>query len=306
MGCKTQIKKLNSLGGMATIPRGPSMLSNEEVKYILQRAYVPEHIPSLMVGISGGEAFLQNGFVLYTQPPWMIFIGYPLSLPFEEKQTIQALEKAMETFHPQETWYIGPVIPDALASSAQEMEQDEYFRLDLAGYDLPKELKRAVQRGQKGLSIERSRRYLKEHADLTLEFLERGKPPPRIRELFLRMDRYIAHSPTSLLLSARTREGKLSAFYVLELAAENFSTYVVGAHSKKNYVSHASDLLFYDMVNLSQESRKSYIHLGLGVNEGIRRFKKKWGGVPFLSYRSCKISKRTQSPLTWLWSFGNR
>ena len=291
---------------MGNDPWDPSMLSHEEEKYILQQAYVPEHIPALMVGISGGEAFLRDGFVFYTQPPWMIFIGYPLSFPFQENQTVRALEKAMETFHPQETWFIGPTIPEAFASSAREMEQDEYFRLDLRGYDLPKELKRAVQKGQSGLSIERSRRYSSDHADLTQEFLERGEPPPRIRELFRRMDRYIAHSSTSLLVSARTPEGRLSAFYVLELAAENFSTYVVGAYSKKHYVPHASDLLFYDMVCLSQESRKSYIHLGLGVNDGIRRFKKKWGGVPFLSYRSCKIAKRSPSLLDWLFGFGNR
>jgi hypothetical protein len=38
------------------------------------------------------------------------------------------------------------------------------------------------------------------------------------------------------------------------------------------------------MINLSKENSKGYIHLGLGVNEGIRRFKEKWGGVPFLKY----------------------
>ena len=58
------------------------------------------------------------------------------------------------------------------------------------------------------------------------------------------MKDYLAFSETSLLLSAWDREKRLSAYYVLELGAETFLTYVVGCHSKVNYVPHASDFLF--------------------------------------------------------------
>jgi hypothetical protein len=46
------------------------------------------------------------------------------------------------------------------------------------------------------------------------------------------------------------------------------------------------------MIALSRESGKQYIHLGLGVNEGIRRFKKKWGGVPTRRYEMREIRVR--------------
>jgi len=38
-------------------------------------------------------------------------------------------------------------------------------------------------------------------------------------------------------------------------------------------------------------SKKS-LNLGLGVNAGIRRFKEKWGGTPFLKYFSVFVDKR--------------
>lgn len=282
------------------------MLSPSQEEYILTKAYVPEHIPSLMVGISQGEAFLSNGFVFFARKPWLIFVGYPLDAPFQKEKAIGSLKQVMEELHPQDTWFIGPEIPAGLSPAEEELEKDDYFRLDLAGFDLKKELKRTIQRGGRELSIDRSHLYSPEHAGLTQEFLAQEELPPRIRELFLRMSDYVAHSPTSLLLDARDREKRLIAFYVLELAAKDFSTYVVGGYSRKNYVPHASDILFYDMVNLSKEQGKKYIHLGLGVNEGIRRFKKKWGGVPFLTYKSCKISARLRGPFTWLFGFGNR
>jgi hypothetical protein len=42
------------------------------------------------------------------------------------------------------------------------------------------------------------------------------------------------------------------------------------------------------MIRWTQEQGKITINLGLGVNEGIRRFKEKWGGVPFLTYEFCE------------------
>jgi hypothetical protein len=46
------------------------------------------------------------------------------------------------------------------------------------------------------------------------------------------------------------------------------------------------------MVNLAQTEGKKAVNLGLGVNSGIRRFKEKWGGVPFLNYSSALVDKR--------------
>ena len=114
------------------------------------------------------------------------------------------------------------------------------------------------------------------------------------------MPQYIAHSPTSRVLSARDKKGDLSAYYVIELAAGKFATYVVGCFSRARYVPHASDLLFSEMIGLAREKGKEYIHLGLGVNPGIRRFKKKWGGTPFLRYEFCELSNLPEEPFPWL------
>ena len=53
----------------------------------------------------------------------------------------------------------------------------------------------------------------------------------------------------------------------------------------------ASDLLFHEMVNLARAEGKMAVNLGLGVDAGIRRFKEKWGGEPFLDYFSAIIDK---------------
>jgi hypothetical protein len=47
--------------------------------------------------------------------------------------------------------------------------------------------------------------------------------------------------------SISNKRGSLSAFYIVDLGAESFATYVVGCYSRTHYTAHASDLLFFEM-----------------------------------------------------------
>jgi hypothetical protein len=116
-----------------------------------------------------------------------------------------------------------------------------------------------------------------------------------VKALLFHMWQYVGRSDGSLVLNAWDKRDRLAGFYVLDLTTRDFSTYIIGCHSKEHYVKGASDLLFYEMIQVSLEHAKAYIHLGLGVNEGIRRFKEKWGGVPFLTYELCRLEVRKPS-----------
>lgn len=276
------------------------MLSPEQEKYILQNAYVPEHITNLMVGISDGEPFWVEDYVIYARADWLIFVGYPLGRHYQAGAFTATLNDTIKKFHSAYTWFIVPEIPQPFLRAARQRESDEYYKLDIPNQTVKRNLVQVVQKAAAGLRVEISRRFPPDHITLTKEFLKREKTAPRVRELFLRMPEYVAGSSTSRVLSARDPDGNLSAFYVVELAAAKFATYVVGCFSKNHYVAHASDLLFFEMIKLAGENHKEYIHLGLGVNEGIRRFKKKWGGAPFLRYEFCELSAGPEEPLPWL------
>ncbi len=282
------------------------MITPEQEKYILKNAQVPEHIPGLMVGISQADLFLVDSFICLAKEDWLIFIGYPLEGSFQEEILIDALQKTIKRYKPRSTWFIAPEFPDSLKSRARLEESDNYYRFDLKTQRAGGNLVRMAHKAAEGLSVIRSRSFSKDHEDLTREFLQRQDLPPRIHELYLRMKDYVAFSSSSLILSARDRENRLSAYYILELGAEKFLTYVVGCYSRWNYVPHASDLLFFEMLREAKGQQKEYIHLGLGVNEGISRFKEKWGGVPFLKYEFGEISSETRSSFSWLKALASR
>jgi hypothetical protein len=175
-----------------------------------------------------------------------------------------------------------------LLDSCKERESDRYYTLDIEKTKVKPSLQRIADKASKEVVVERSRSFSREHEALISELLKREKLPPRVKELYRAMPDYVVGSSSACTLNARDKNGKLSAFFVIELGAKNFSTYVLGCHSKKHYVPHASDLLFLEMIKLTNEHGKRTLHLGLGVNEGIRRFKEKWGGIPSLSYEFCE------------------
>jgi hypothetical protein len=282
------------------------MISPSDEQYVRQMAYIPEQVISLMSALSQAEPFLREGHLIFVGEDWMIFIGYPLEGEFREETFTRMLENAQEEFHPATTWFIAPRIPENLRGRVRQREADDYYRLDLPLPRQKRSLEREVEKAGQHLRVEKNRAWSPEHAALTREFLEEVELPPRVKELYLRMDRVLAHSKSSLALSARDSQGGLAAFFVLELGAQKFVTYVVGCYSQSRYVPHASDLLFHEMIGLARENQKDYIHLGLGVNEGIRRFKRKWGGFPFLRYEFGEISSRPGGPLAWLQALQNR
>ena len=264
------------------------MITPEDEEYILSRAYVPEHIVNLMASISRGEPFFTDDHLGFVKDNWLIFVGYPLDENFSQDRCDKTLKQAVETFRPEYLWFIGPEIPVSLLESCTERETDQYYRLDLGQIKLKPSLKRMADKASHELIVERGHIISKDHEALIAELLKREKLPPRLRELYRAMPYYVSHSSSACVLNALNKNENLCAFYVVELGAKNFSTYLLGCHSKKRYVPHASDLLFFEMIKLTQEHGKNIINLGLGVNAGIRRFKEKWGGTPYLNYEFCE------------------
>jgi hypothetical protein len=264
------------------------MISREEEAYVLTRAYVPEHIVSLMTLISKGDPFLIEDHLGFVKDNWLILVGYPLEDNFSQDRCQRILKQIVDTFRPEVLWFIGPESPSSLLNTCTERQTDQYYTFDIEKTVLKPSLQRAADKASEKLSIERGRSLSKEHQALISELLARVTLPDRVRELYRTMPEYVGRSSSAWTIDARDLKGNLCAFSVIDLGAENFSAYILGSHSKKHYVPHASDRLFLEMVRLTREQGKNIINLGLGVNEGIRRFKKKWGGKPFLRYEFCE------------------
>jgi hypothetical protein len=273
-------------------------LNPADERCALANAYVPEQIPSMMATISHAEPFLIEDYLGFAKDDWVIFVGYPLKAQFEADHCSKLVAHILDLHRPDYLWFIGPEIPESIAKSCRVRQSDQYLRLDLAEGAINASLQREVNQAARTLTVERTRTFTREHELLVKELMRREKLPTMIAELYRAMPGYVSQCKTAQVLNARDTNGKLTAFFVVELAAEQFDTYMLGCYSMKNYSPHASDLLFSEMISFARERGKPIINLGLGVNEGIRRFKMKWGGKPYLSYEFCECYFGPPSPVS--------
>jgi hypothetical protein len=273
------------------------MLTAEEQAYILEHAYVPEHCISLITRVSGGEPFLVDDFFVCLKGSGIILIGYPLDDRFTTRKLEAAVSKIRKRFSPARISMIAPELPPSFASTRRETESDVYYTLQTQKTVIRSGLKRNLRKARQRLRIESSPQMQEAHREAMQEFIERVQPPERVRRLLLKMPQFVAGTDQAFVLNAWDAHHNLCAFYVIDIEARPFSNYIIGCHSKKHYILGASDLLLFELINLSREYDKHYIHLGLGVNAGVRRFKEKWGGVPIRRYEICELVLKKQSIL---------
>ena len=265
------------------------MLTPEQETYILANAYVPEHIVGLMTSLSGGEPFLVDDYFCCCKDDWVIFIGYPLQHEFDSDEFEAILEKIKKKFRAGRISVIAPELLGRLDPRCREKDRDVYYTLDTRLHALGNAVQRNLKKAGRVLTVERAVHMGDAHHELMGEFFKRVSPPLRVKALFSKMPQYVASARNAFVLNAWGAKGDLAAFYVVDLAAQDFANYIIGCYSKKNYVIGASDLLMSELIKISAAHGKGYIHLGLGVNSGIRRFKQKWGARPTLSYEMCEL-----------------
>jgi len=254
-------------------------LSN--VRMILDFASVPEHSVEFMRVMSGGEPFIRGDYLFFYEHDWLMAVGYPLKGEYDHTEFQNMLNDAIAFTQAQETWLMCPALPDSLKSS--RIEKDKFYVLDLKA-KVPARLMNLADKASRSLHWEIGSSFTSEHKKLWEEFIRSKSLAPRVLELYKRTEKVIRVLPDLVMLNAWNREGHLVSCLLLDLAPRRFASYLIGAHSKKYYVPFATDLLFREMIALSREHDKEFIHLGLGVNPGITRFKTKWGGRFYSGY----------------------
>ena len=266
------------------------MLSSDEQNRIYQQAYVPEHLPDYVAAISGSEPYLFQDYLCYFHRNHLIFVGYPLA--DNPAEISRAYPAACERFNP----HTVVLVADeqlSLPEGGNPQPADCYYRLNLPLKSLNPDVAYMVRRAERELKIEVGQ-FGREHKKIIKNFVGRQDLSDEQVHIFKHVKNYMKRSKTAHLLEAR-KDDRLVAFSIVDMGSARYAFYQFNLRSARIAVPGASDLLFNEMVRLAQSEGKQAINLGLSVHPGIRRFKEKWGGEPFLNHHSVFI-RRTQAP----------
>ena len=259
------------------------MITAGDEVFIREHAYIPEHLPEYAARVSSGEPFLAGDFVFYSSSESLIFVGFPLRDTFEEMKMTQTLEGLVRKRSPGRVVLIAPAIPPRFGNAGPP---DSYYRLDLECFRLPAKVKNMVQRASRDLQVRRARKLESDHLRLISGFSGTRPLEEGTRAIFSRIPQYLAASPTAWVFSARSESGELAGFDIAEFGPSRYAFYMFNFRSREKTVPGTSDLLLAEIIRTAQEQGKRAMNLGLGISPGVAFFKKKWGGRPFLEYRS--------------------
>jgi hypothetical protein len=267
------------------------MITPAEENYIKSHAYLPEHIPDYVTAISDVETYLFSDYLYYCGKEQLIFIGYPLKAPGVGRNMEDILHHAIEKARPKYVALAAPAIsiPDLIRGRdvCYRSASDYYYKLDLPHFCVNKKIRNMIRRASRELNIEKSQEIEDGHLMLISEFLNSHEVDDTTRYIFERVPKYLSSSPTAWVFSARDKAKRLVAFDVAEFAAKDYAFYMFNFRLRQHSVPGASDSLLHEVIKAAKKQGKSFLNLGLGINEGVRFFKKKWGGHPFLSYEFC-------------------
>ena len=265
------------------------MLSESDRRFIYERAHLPEHLPDYVSNVTGAEAHLYGGHLLYVKDGTLVLVGYPLEQAFERKKLEDLLELAVKQFHPRTLSLLAPSIPPWRKPSS-EVITDAYYRLEIEHLNLSGKLRNMITRASRELTCDHGRELHEEHLQLMREFSKRPDVGDASRRIFAKVSEYVSRVSSSLVWSAKDEQGHLVAFTVAEYGARDYGFYMFNFRAMDRALPGASDLLLREAIREAVHQGKKYMNLGLGINRGVAFFKEKWGATPFLTYAACTYS----------------
>ena len=258
------------------------MITESEARIIFDHACVPEHVPAYVTAVSGAEPFFSSGYLYYVKADRLTFVGYPLGETPDATRLKETMNRAIRERKPAQLAVIADHTP-SLSMKAIAQEEDDYFRITLLNWNMPQKVRNMVHRSAQEVKLVEENSLGEEHRSLIALFLEEHRTSDTMRFIFERIPEYVTCSPTAKVFSARDRENRMVAFAVAELGARDYVFYMFNFRNPERSVPGVSDLLLHEIVNKAGALGKAHVNLGLGVNRGIRFFKEKWGGLPFLA-----------------------
>jgi hypothetical protein len=259
------------------------MIGPDRLARVTAAAVVPEQVVDYVSAVAGSQPRMFGACVGYQSTGEVVLVGYPLHDPLDSPAMATAVEEALQAPGLERITVIGPVRPPQ-APDKVETAEDNYYALPLPQPPPGPKLRNLLRRAERDVQLVYGRRFEDDHAALVQRYLAERPPADGTRRIFRRLPSYLEASAGSLIVSARRADGRLAAFSVGEFAALATAFFMFCFRDSQVAPPGSADLTFSALLKEAQQRGQTRMNLGLGVSDGIRFFKRKWGAEPYLPY----------------------
>lgn len=258
---------------------GPDLLSR-----VTAQAATPEQLVPYVCAVSGAEPRLIGNCVGFDAAGEFVLVGYPLHDPRDTGAMAEAVSEALKIHGLAHITVIGPASPPQ-APAGSTVFEDCYYSLSVPPPHPPaQKVRNLIRRASRELTVDRGRNCGDNHLALVQRYLDERHLATGTRHIFQQLPHYLTASSGSLVFSARLSDGRLAGFAVGEFGALSTAFFMFCFREPRLAPPGCADLLLWELLDEAYTRGQTLMNLGLGINEGISFFKRKWGAVPFLPY----------------------
>lgn len=257
------------------------MKPHYDIGQVSTKAVVPEQVTDYVTAVAGSRPRLFDTCIGYVSKNQIVLIGYPLHDPLDKEALENGVALALAVPGLQTLSVIATEAPKAAPPDAAIIA-DSFFSLPLPAPQPGPKLANLLRRASRELTLIQERSLAKDHLALVAHYLNRLELAEGSRHIFKNLSQYVRNSQSSLVFSVRRTDGRLAAFSIGEFASKHTAMFMFCFRDPAIAPPGSADLTLSGLINEAQKRGHTRLNLGLGVNDGIRFFKRKWGAAPFL------------------------
>ncbi len=284
----------------------------QDVRYDVNNASLlaktPDQLLPYVQAVSEVTSFLMGNYVVHHKDGHYIIVGYSL----QEHDNTQDLEHVIAHIsqlpQAEHITLLAEKKPQvSLQNTAVNFTEDAYYFVDLPhDITLCKNAYYMCQKTNKCIFIQKEygeKAWTSEHQELMLQYICRPTVSKEMGSIFQRIGMYCKQVPHACVFSAYDVDSNtLQAFSIADFTSLSTAFYMFAMRAPKAQAGVA-DALLQALLLEALERGYASCNLGLGINNGIRFFKEKWGAKPTLPLvqSSWNIGKNKQETKKTSW-----
>ncbi len=256
------------------------------------QALTPDQLLGYVHSVSGARSQLLGDYILHMQGEHAILVGYAPPHVHDTstlENAVRALSSTKNIEEIQRISVLAPVRPTCAPKHATHTE-DFYYMLALPFtltqhsnvYSMYKRVQEHIYILQQDNEDTYGAVWTSAHQELMLQYIRRPDVSKEMSAIFQRLGMYCRQVPQVRLFSAYDKvSGELLGCTVGDFSSWQTAFYMFALRSPTAPPGVAEALL-YALIQEAEKRGYTSCNLGLGINDGIRFFKEKWGAEPTL------------------------
>lgn len=243
-------------------------------------AIVPDQLIHYVKAVSGLRAERVENCLLHGDGQNFVLVAFPPENPAGAGAADEALAQILKRRGVKNLTVLAAARPEAAPGNAV-CHEDAWWFLNLPATPGQK-TRNMLKRAAREVSVARED-WSDEIAALARNLDERKKLDAGSRYIHSRLADYINSSDDAILYAARTAAGEVAACAIADYSSFSTAFYMFAFRSPKAPPGSA-DLVLAKIAEEAADRGCYRLNLGLGIDEGVGFFKKKWGAKPELPH----------------------